>query len=93
MRRGAVRLIGVSAAKVEPNVERDWKKLLERWPELPKLQQPLERSKVAIRFEQLKGEERLYELRDNDADPTVRQAARITLERLAMVRESSIRGR
>jgi hypothetical protein len=86
MRRGAARLIGASAVKVDLK-DTDWKKSLEQ-PEIPgQPPRPPQRSKVAGQFEKLKAEARLRELRDNDPDLSVRAAARTALERLASVRE------
>jgi hypothetical protein len=101
IRRGAARLIGASAAKVEladidwktllePLADADkWKKLLEPLADADKSQKPLQRSKAAVQFEKLKIAARLRELRDNDPDQRVRQAARTALERLAAVLEKA----
>jgi HEAT repeat protein len=86
MRRGAARLIGASAVKVDL-ADHDWDKLLVGPPEPPKAQKPPQRSNAAVRFEKLKAEDRLRELRDGDPDHTVRAAAHMALERFATVRE------
>jgi HEAT repeat protein len=84
MRRGAARQIGASAVKVELT-GLDGKKEAKVPPEPSKAEKP-EPSNVAGRFEKLKAEDRLRDLRDNDPDDTVRAAARVALERLASVR-------
>jgi hypothetical protein len=84
MRRGAVRQIGASAVKVDL-AGPDGKK----GPAVPPGPSGVEKpqpSNVAGRFEKLKAEDRLRDLRDNDPDDTVRAAARVALERLATVR-------
>ncbi|MEX0701094.1 MAG: hypothetical protein WD069_03275 [Planctomycetales bacterium] len=86
MRRGAARLIGASAVKVDLALH-DGKNSLEPPPVAAKAQQPPQRSNVAVRFEKLKAEDRLRELRDDDPDRTVRAAARMALGQLATVRE------
>ncbi len=79
MRRGAAQDIGASAAKV------DIKDIdpLELAPAKKKAEpkEPLQKSKVGIMLEKLKADERLRELRDNDPDESVRNAARTALER------------
>jgi hypothetical protein len=86
MRRGAARLIGISAAKVDLT-DYDVKNLLEPPLEPAKCQKPPQKSNVAVRFEKLKAEDRLRELCDDDPDRTVRAAARTALHRLATLQE------
>jgi hypothetical protein len=95
VRRGAMRLIGVTAVTPGPSKPRPKDDTLESAsaylflePELPPTPggQPkdrLEKSKVALFLEKCKVRERLKKLSDNDPDRAVRRAALLALDRLA----------
>ncbi|HYT87290.1 MAG TPA: HEAT repeat domain-containing protein [Gemmataceae bacterium] len=99
LRGGAASLIGACVVRVEPPP--DLKELFERpfvpwWSQGPYTDPPKgakkptgspQKSKVAIRLEELKVKERLRRLADNDPDLTVRDAARYALARFAMVEQ------
>ena len=80
LRRGAVTLIAAAVVKTDlPDFQA-------KQPAHPKVDKPPQPSKTAVRFEALKAEERLHKLSEKDSDPTVRAAARVALERFALVR-------
>lgn len=88
VRRGAARLIGASAVKVDPNKFElnDVKKQLLPGDEPINAENPPERSKAANLLEKMKVEDRLREMLESDKDPSVRSAVRLTLERFAKTR-------
>ena len=96
MRHGAVRLIGVTAAKSDLSNSKVGKDYFSKVPsylfpdsesEAPKSGSPpkprLEKSKVAACLEKRKVRERLEKLSANDPDRQVQGAARFALDRLA----------
>jgi HEAT repeat protein len=99
MRRGAANLIGTVAVKVESADPRkqspDWVMHILPYVEsdspykalgtAPKVERQMQRSAAAGVLEKLKVRELLSELRDNDPDEMVRDAARIALARLAIL--------
>jgi hypothetical protein len=101
-RRGAAKVIGAAAVKVEflpkkpdfasPDPVGGWANAVLPFVDLEaaaktKPEDPPQKSTVALRLEKLKVEEKLRALRDKDADRSVRDAARLALERLAAVNE------
>lgn len=87
LRRGAAGLIGASAVKVEPLPQGGGLEAILPYidpPAAPKAAAP-EKSKVAARLESLGVVAALQKLRADDADRSVRDAARSALERLATV--------
>jgi HEAT repeat protein len=92
IRRGAARLVGITATETVLRIpdESGTDPLAELEKELKEDSQskrPPRKSKVAAQFEKLKVEERLRRLRDHDADESVREAARTSLQRLASLHE------
>jgi hypothetical protein len=85
IRRGAARLIGAACVKVDLAAGKE--KQLPESPEAAKKQTPPQRSRTASRFDKLKAEDSLRELRDKDPDATVREAASMALQRMATIRE------
>jgi hypothetical protein len=79
MRRGACRMI---ARAVWLDNETAKSKYLGETPRPDVKEAPLKRSKTAVHLDKLKVRERLAELRDNDADASVRAAAREAIESL-----------
>lgn len=88
VRRGAARLVGASAVRVDSKKFElnDVKKQLFPGEEPIDPANPPVRSKAAIVLEKLKVEDRLREMLESDKDPSVRSAVRVALERFAKTR-------
>jgi hypothetical protein len=80
LRRGAVRLVGACATKVDPA---DLKKLLDlEPPPVVKPETRPQKSKAGVLFEKMKLDDVLRDLRKSDSDESVRRFADTALDRL-----------
>jgi hypothetical protein len=84
VRRGAARLVGITAVKTAPTDFR-WQEWLDRDKKAVKPRGPSQPSRVAEQLRKSNVEKRLRELRDSDPDQAVRRAAATALEQFAGV--------